>query len=312
MEFCHVPVLLNEVIEGLKIKADGVYVDCTLGGGGHSVEIAKRLGPEGTLVGIDQDPDALRAAEKNLYGFDAHVKIIQGNFRHLDGILKELGIRKVDGFLADLGVSSYQLENPARGFTYQEDAPLDMRMDPNSELTAEKIVNTFSKEELEKIISEYGEEKWASRIASFIVERRKKKPILTSGELVEIIKAAVPAGARRRGPHPARRTFQALRIAVNDELNALRELLDLMVRYAGPGGRICVISFHSLEDRMVKEAFQKYAQGCICPADFPRCVCGKSPSIRIITRKPITAGEKEKELNPRSRSAKLRVAEKIA
>ncbi|NLO88977.1 MAG: 16S rRNA (cytosine(1402)-N(4))-methyltransferase RsmH [Clostridia bacterium] len=312
MEFCHVPVLLDEVIEGLKIKPDGIYVDCTLGGGGHSSEIAKRLGNEGTLVGIEQDPEAAKAAQRRLDGYEAHIRIVRENFRHLDRVLQNLGITRVDGFLADLGVSSYQLDNPARGFTYQEDAPLDMRMDPGSELTAEKIVNTYSKDELEKIIFQYGEERWASRIASFIVERREKKPLSTTGELVEIIKAAVPARARRKGPHPARRTFQALRIAVNDELNALRELLELMVRYAGPGGRICVISFHSLEDRLVKEAFQKHAQGCVCPADFPHCVCGKTPSLRIITRKPITAGKKEKELNPRSRSAKLRIAEKIA
>jgi len=312
VDFHHVPVLLDEVIRGLNIKPDGIYVDCTLGGGGHAEEIAKRLSHKGILVGIEQDPEAFEAAKKRLAKVEASVRFVRDNFRNLVKIIEDLSIREADGFLADLGVSSYQLEKPERGFTYQRDAPLDMRMDPGSKVTAADIVNNYPRDELENILFQYGEEKWSKRIVSFIIERREKHPITTTGELVDIIKSAIPARARREGPHPAKRTFQALRIAVNDELGALEELLEGMVKLAAPGGRMCVISFHSLEDRLVKATFQKYAEGCQCPPDFPKCVCVKVPKLKIITKKPITATLKERSLNPRSRSAKLRIAEKLA
>ncbi|NLJ99896.1 MAG: 16S rRNA (cytosine(1402)-N(4))-methyltransferase RsmH [Clostridia bacterium] len=312
MGFYHKPVLLEEVMDGLNIKPSGIYVDCTLGGAGHAGEIARRLGSEGLLVGLEQDPTAFKVAKNRLGNFDVPQKIIRSNFRFLTNVMDRLSIPLAHGFLADLGVSSHQLDEPERGFSYMDDTPLDMRMDPDMELTAEKVVNTYSVERLAKIIASYGEERWSKRIADFIGKARDNQPITTTGGLVEIIKAAIPAGARRKGPHPAKRTFQALRIEVNDELGALEDLLERMVDRLAPGGRICIISFHSLEDRLVKKAFAEHAVKCICPRDFPKCVCGISPRLKIVTRKPIRASQEEIEANPRSRSAKLRIAEKLA
>lgn len=313
MNFHHVPVLLEETIEGLNIKPNGVYVDCTLGGGGHAYEIVRRMGPQGLFIGIDQDPYAIKAASSRLKNtFPAAVKIVRDNFASLEKILKDLNVSEVDGFLADLGVSSFQLDEPKRGFSYQHDAPLDMRMDTSQSFTAWDIVNTYSEQEISRVIWEYGEEKWAKRIASFIVERRKRAPIETTGELVEVIKGAIPARARRTGPHPAKRVFQALRIEVNNEMEVLEQVLQTMVRFLAPQGRMCIISFHSLEDRIVKETFREYSRGCICPPDFPQCVCGRSPVLKIVTRKPLEASQQEKSKNPRSRSAKLRIAEKLS
>lgn len=311
MDFHHTPVLLKETVEGLKIKPSGIYVDCTLGGGGHAYEIASQMEPDGLFIGIDQDEDAVEAAWKKLEGLPPEIKIIRSNFSKLDVILREMDIAAADGFLADLGVSSFQLDNPERGFSYQRDAPLDMRMDKASEVRAWDIVNHCEEEEIARIIREYGQEKWANRIASFIVERRQRSAIETTGELVEIIKAAIPARARRTGPHPAKRVFQALRIAVNDEMGVLSEVLHTMVKYLAPGGRICIISFHSLEDRIVKDCFRSYAGLCTCPPGFPQCVCGQSPVLKVITKKPVEASEEEKEMNPRARSAKLRIAERL-
>lgn len=309
MEFHHEPVLLQETIEGLKIEPSGVYVDCTLGGGGHAYEVASLMSSQGIFVGIDQDQDAVEAATERLKGLPPDIRIVKNNFSKLEVVLEEQRITKVNGFLADLGVSSFQLDNPDRGFSYQHDAPLDMRMDASKELTAADIVNNFDEEEISRILWEYSEEKWSKRIASFIVEQRQKKPIETTGELVQIIKDAIPARARRTGPHPAKRVFQALRIAANHELVYLAKVLDTMVEYLAPGGRVCIISFHSLEDRIVKKIFREHARGCTCPPGFPECVCGKVPLLKIITRKPIETSSEEKERNPRARSAKLRIAE---
>lgn len=311
MDFHHVPVLLDETIQGLSIKPSGTYVDCTLGGGGHGFEIARRLGPQGLFIGIDQDGQALEAAREKLGSLQVRKKFVRKNFEFLDSVLEELSVSKVDGFLADLGVSSFQLDTPERGFSYQHDALLDMRMDDTSGFTAGDIVNSYSEKELEKIFWEYGEERWARRIAGFIVGKRKISPVKTTGELVEIVKAAIPANARRTGPHPAKRVFQALRIEVNNEMEVLRRVLHQMVRFAAPRGRICIISFHSLEDRIVKDTFRDYTGGCICPPDFPQCVCGRSALLKVVNRKPIEASDEERETNPRARSAKLRVAEKL-
>lgn len=311
MDFHHVPVLLNETIEGLNIKPSGTYVDCTLGGGGHAYEIARRVEAGGLFVGIDQDASAVDAASQKLSGLLADIRIIKSNFALLEQILLDLNVTGVDGFLADLGVSSFQLDNPERGFSYQHDASLDMRMDDSSSLTARDIVSGYEEHELARIIWEYGEEKWAKRIASFIIERRRRHPIETTCDLVEVVKAAIPAKARRTGPHPAKRVFQALRIEVNNEIEVLRQVVHTMVRYAAPKGRICIISFHSLEDRIVKDTFREYSGGCTCPPGFPQCVCGKQALLKIITKKPIEASEQEKNTNPRARSAKLRIAEKL-
>lgn len=311
MDFHHIPVLLKETVEGLKIKPSGVYVDCTLGGGGHAYEVASQMAPDGLFIGIDQDEDAVEASSKRLESLPPEIKIVKSNFSNLDMILQELEVAEADGFLADLGVSSFQLDNLERGFSYQHDAPLDMRMDKSSGLMAWDIVNRYEEEEIARIIWEYGQEKWANRIASFIAEQRQRLPIDTTGELVEIIKAAIPARARRTGPHPAKRTFQALRIAVNDEMGVLAQVLHTMVKYLAPEGRICIISFHSLEDRIVKDCFRSYSGVCTCPPGFPQCVCETTPVLTVVNRKPIEASEEEKEINPRARSAKLRIVERL-
>ncbi len=310
MEFHHVSVLLNEVIEGLNIKEDGIYVDGTLGGAGHSLEIVKRL-KSGILVGIDQDEFALNKAGQVLDEFKDRVKLIHNNYENIDKVLEELGLGQVDGILLDLGVSSHQLDEESRGFSHNKDAPLDMRMDNTADLTAWDVVNKYSKEDLEKIIWDYGEDRWAKRIAEFIVNERMEKPIDTTLELVTVIKKAIPKAVRMEGHHPGKKTFQAIRIEVNRELEVLKNSIDKMVDLLKPGGRLVIITFHSLEDRIVKEAFKELFKDCICPPGFPQCICDKKREIKIITRKPIVAGSKELELNPRSRSAKLRIAEKL-
>ncbi|CCO08717.1 16S rRNA (cytosine(1402)-N(4))-methyltransferase RsmH [Desulforamulus hydrothermalis] len=311
MEFKHISVLLKESIEGLNINPRGIYVDCTLGGAGHSYEILRRLGPEGQLIGIDQDPAAVNHAVVKLQEFAGQFRVVQSNFSCLKKILQEMAVPAVDGVLFDLGVSSYQLDTPERGFSYMHDAELDMRMAPDLPYSARDLVNQLAEEKLADIIRRYGEERWARRIASFICEARKKQPIATTGELVEIIKAAVPARARREGPHPAKRTFQALRIAVNRELDILSQAVQDAVSVLKPGGRICVITFHSLEDRIVKDTLKALAAPCLCPPSFPVCACGRRPLIKVITGKPIEPSRVEVANNPRARSAKLRVAEKL-
>lgn len=311
MEFNHKSVLFDECMEHLDIKSGGIYVDGTLGGGGHSSGICERLGSEGLLIGIDRDEDALAAAKERLAEYQCKKLFVQSNYSDIKDVLAENGIDGIDGALLDLGVSSFQLDNADRGFSYMQTAPLDMRMNRRDGLTAYDVVNTYSKQELTDIIKKYGEEKWASRIATFITDRRKEKPIENTEELVEIIKAAIPAKARREGPHPAKRTFQAIRIEVNDELGQLKKAVGDFCDVLNPGGRLCIISFHSLEDRIVKDIFNERFDPCICPKDFPVCVCGRKPQIKKITKKPIVAGEDELEENPRARSAKLRVAEKI-
>lgn len=311
MDFYHLPVLASEVIQGLKLKSGGVYVDCTLGGGGHSELILKGSGPDGRLVALDQDPEALSAAQKRLASYMSRVTFVRSNFSRLAEVLNDLNIMTVDGVLFDLGTSSYQLDNPARGFSYQHDAPLDMRMDPEREITAATLVNNMTAENLSEVIRKYGEERWASRIAEFICEERKRRPIETTGALVEVIKKAVPAGARREGPHPAKRTFQALRIAVNDELEILKSAVKKAVQVLAPGGRVCVITFHSLEDRIIKDLFRELAAPCTCPRDFPVCVCGGKKELEIITTKPVLPSPEELTVNPRARSAKLRIGEKV-
>lgn len=306
----HKPVLLEETIEYLNCKKDGIYIDGTLGRGGHTEVILEKLQGTGMLIGIDRDIEAINKV-KERYGNLENLFLFHDNYVNIPAIMEKMGIKEADGMLFDLGVSSPQFDNPERGFSYNYDAPLDMRMDQEQKLTAADLVNGYSQEELTRIIRDYGEEKWASRIAEFIVNYRKRKPIESTLELVEIIKAAIPAAARRTGGHPARRTFQALRIATNDELNQLEEMLDRVVPYLRKGGRICVISFHSLEDRIVKNKFRELAWKCTCPPDFPVCVCGQKAELKIITRKPVTASEEELGDNPRARSAKLRVAEKI-
>ena len=281
MEFRHVSVLLNECIEGLNIKKDGIYVDGTLGGGGHSLEIVKRLNT-GRLIGIDQDKDAICAAKERLKEYEDKITYVHNNFVNVKEVLNSLGIEKVDGFLIDIGVSSFQLDEAKRGFSYMQDAPLDMRMDSENPLSAYDVVNDYSEEELSRIIYSYGEERWAKRIAQFIVNERKVKPVETTFELVEIIKKAIPKGARKDGPHPAKRTFQAIRIEVNKELEILEKTIDDMTDLLNPAGRLCVITFHSLEDRIVKNAFKKQENPCTCPPEFPVCVCGKKPKEHAI------------------------------
>jgi len=308
--FKHTSVLLEESIEGLNIKKDGIYVDGTLGGGGHSESICSHLGPNGTLIGIDRDQDALDAAKNRLEPYPCKKIFVQRNYSEIKDILDELKVPGIDGALLDLGVSSFQLDNPHRGFSYMQEAPLDMRMNRDDAFTAYDVVNTYSQKELANIITKYGEERWATRIASFIDKERKKGPIENTTQLVDIIKAAIPAAARREGPHPAKRTFQAIRIEVNDELGQLKKAVTSFCDVLNEGGRLCVITFHSLEDRIVKEIIQQRLNPCTCPKEFPQCVCGKQPDIVKITRKPLIAGEQELEENPRSRSAKLRVIEK--
>ncbi len=312
MEFAHRPVLLNECIDSLNIDKDGTYIDGTLGGAGHSSEIIKRL-DKGTLIGIDQDQTAIEVAGERLGRLkrDAGMILISGNFRNIRQLVTQQGIEAVDGILLDIGVSSYQLDEAERGFSYQQDAPLDMRMDRSRGLDAAEIVNTYDEKTIKKIISEYGEENWAARIAAFITEARKEKRLETTGQLVDIIKAAIPAQARREGPHPAKRTFQALRIAVNDELAALEDAIEGAVGLLKPGGRLSIITFHSLEDRIVKNEFQRREKPCTCPSSFPVCICGKKPELKVLIRKPILPSEMEVAENPRSRSAKLRTAVKL-
>lgn len=310
VEFHHVSVLLNECIEGLNIKENGIYVDGTLGGAGHSSEIVKRL-KTGRLIGIDQDTDAINAATKRLEPYKDRVTLVHDNFSNVKAVFAQLGIEKADGFLLDIGVSSHQLDEAERGFSYMQDAPLDMRMNSESDFSAYNVVNEYGEDELNNVIFKYGEERWAKRIAQFIVEARKQKPIETTFELVDIIKKAVPKGARKDGPHPAKRTFQAIRIEVNGELEILEKTIDDMTELLNPGGRLCIITFHSLEDRIVKNAFRKQENPCTCPPEFPVCVCGKKPLAKVITRKPILPSEEELEENHRSRSAKLRILERI-
>jgi 16S rRNA (cytosine1402-N4)-methyltransferase len=313
MEFEHKPILLDACIQHLNIKKDGVYVDATLGGAGHSSEILTRLGKGGKLIGIDQDETAVRVAGDRLRNIltDATFEIYRTNFENIREILEEQKIPSVDGILMDLGVSSHQLDEGERGFSYQHDAPLDMRMDKRQTISAMEIVNEWSRNELVRIIRDYGEEKWAVRIVEFIIKERENKKIFTTGELVSVIKAAIPAAARRDGPHPAKRTFQAIRIAVNRELEVLENGLEQAPSVLSKGGRLAVITFHSLEDRIVKKFMNDHVNGCTCPPSFPVCICGFTPSLHIITRKPIEASSEELEGNPRARSAKLRIAEKI-
>lgn len=311
MEFHHISVLLNECIDNLNIRPDGIYVDGTMGGGGHSLEIAKRL-TTGRLICIDQDPNAHEAAGKRLAEYKDRITFVRDNFGNIKSILDSSGIEKIDGMLLDIGVSSHQLDEAERGFSYQQDAPLDMRMNPDRPFSAYDVVNGYDEDELDRVIFTYGEERWARRIAQFIVKEREAKPIETTGELVDIIKKAVPKGARKDGPHPAKRTFQAIRIEVNGELEVLQRAIDDVAARLAVGGRLCIITFHSLEDRIVKEAFRKQENPCICPPQFPVCVCGKKPLGRVITRKPILPSKEELEENPRSRSAKLRVLEGVS
>lgn len=310
MEFKHSSVLLEEAIDSLRIKSDGIYLDGTLGGGGHSYEIAKRLGKNGRLICIDQDGEAIEAAGKRLSPFADRVTIVRNNYCNSKEVLKELKIEKVDGILLDLGVSSYQLDNLERGFSYKCDTPLDMRMDRRQELSAKDIVNEYTEGELFHIIKDYGEDRFAKNIAKHIVRVRQEKKIETTGELNEIIKAAIPAKMRQMGGHPSKRTFQAIRIACNRELEVLKDSLDDFISCLQPEGRLCIITFHSLEDRIVKTAFKNYENPCTCPPDFPVCVCGKRPEGRVVTRKPVLPGEEEIAANKRSKSAKLRVFEK--
>ena len=309
MEFKHVSVLLEESIESLDIKEDGIYVDCTLGGAGHSYEICKRLSNKGRLIGIDQDTTALKAAAERLKEF-GNVTYVHDNFYNIAEVLDSLGIERVDGILMDLGVSSYQLDEPKRGFSYMHDAPLDMRMDTESDFSAYNVINEYSEAALRQIMWDYGEEKFARKIATIIVERRQIKPVETTMELVDIIKAAIPAKFRRDG-HPAKRTFQAVRIEVNKELKVIEKTIEDGVNRLNTGGRIAIITFHSLEDRIVKNKFRDLQNPCKCPKEFPICVCGKTPIAKVVNKKPIEASELELERNPRSRSAKLRVAQKI-
>ena len=308
-EFHHVSVLLDECIEGLNIKPDGIYVDGTLGGAGHSYHIAEEL-TTGRLIGIDRDPVALKAAGERLSPFADRVTLVHSNFCRMGQVLQELGISGVDGILLDLGVSSPQLDDGSRGFYYMTDAPLDMRMDNGDALSADTVVNTWSYEELKRILYDYGEERYAPAIAAAIVRKREVSPIRTTLELVDVIRSAMPPAALREKQHPAKRTFQAIRIAVNDELNSVSKAMDAAIPCLNPGGRLAVITFHSLEDRIVKNAMAAAAKGCICPPEFPVCVCGRKPQVTVLTRKPIVSGEEELERNPRARSAKLRICEK--
>lgn len=311
INFSHRSVLLDECIENLNIKPDGIYVDGTAGGGGHSLEIVKRLTAGGRLIAIDRDDAAIAAASARLADYSDRVTFVRNNFSSAAEVCRELGIEKIDGILLDLGVSSYQLDTAERGFTHNADAPLDMRMDRRGELDAYTVVNTYTYEELRRVIWEYGEDRFAPKIASAIVRRREKAPINTTGELVDVIKSAIPPAAREGGHHPAKRTFQAIRIEVNGELDAIEPAIRKANDIMNEGGRIVIITFHSLEDRIVKQTYADLASGCTCPRTLPVCVCGKRPEVKVITRKPILPSERELEENPRSRSAKLRVAEKI-
>lgn len=311
MEFKHYSVLLEETIENLNIKPDGIYVDGTLGGAGHASEVAKRLSKEGRLIGIDQDADAIKAASERLAPYSDQVTIIRSNYANMKEELHAIGVESIDGIVLDLGVSSFQLDTPERGFTYREaDAPLDMRMDDRQTLTAKDIVNNYSEMDLYRIIRDFGEDKFAKNIAKHIVAARQKKPIETTGELTEIIRASIPMKVQVTGGHPAKRTFQAIRIELNRELEVLQNNLDEMIGLLNPGGRICIITFHSLEDRIVKTIFKKNEDPCTCPSDFPVCVCGNVSKGKVITRKPILPSEEELEENSRSKSAKLRVFER--
>jgi 16S rRNA (cytosine1402-N4)-methyltransferase len=312
MEFKHYSVLLNETIENLNIKPDGIYVDGTLGGGGHAYQVASRLSEKGRLIGIDQDADAIAAAGERLKEFGDKITIIRSNYANMKEELHRIGVEKVDGIVLDLGVSSFQLDTPERGFTYRdENAPLDMRMDDRQSLTAKDIVNGYSEMDLYRIIRDYGEDKFAKNIAKHIVQERAKKPIETTGELTEIIRASIPMKVQVTGGHPAKRTFQAIRIELNKELEVLQNNLDDMIDLLNPGGRICIITFHSLEDRIVKTNFKRNENPCTCPSDFPVCVCGKKSKGKVVTRKPILPSEEELEVNSRSKSAKLRVFERV-
>ena len=310
MEFRHQSVLLAETIDSLMVKPDGIYADGTLGGGGHSEAILERLGDGGRLIGFDQDADAIQAAGERLSRFGDKVLIIRSNYRYMREELEKLGISKVDGIVLDLGVSSWQLDHFERGFSYRSDAPLDMRMDQRQEKTAADVVNTYEEAELARILRDYGEERFAGRIARSIVNARQEAPVMTTGQLTDIIRRAIPAKNRETGGHPAKRSFQAIRIEVNAELDVLRDSLDGMIDLLDDGGRICVITFHSLEDRIVKNIFQKNENPCTCPPSFPVCVCGKKSKGRVVTRKPILPGKEETEENSRSKSAKLRVFER--
>lgn len=310
MEFKHIPVMLNEVLDGLDIKPDGQYLDGTLGGAGHSSEIAARLSEKGHLYGTDQDQAAIEAASKRLEPFGQKVTIIRSNFVDALSGIKKYGATGLDGILLDLGVSSYQLDDPDRGFSYRYDAPLDMRMDERAVLSAETIVNTYSQQELTRILKVYGEEQFASNIAKHIVTRRSEKPIRTTGELNEIVHESIPAKMRTKGGNPSKRTFQAIRIECNKELEVLENSLDGFVNFLNPGGRFCIITFHSLEDRIVKDAFRRYENPCTCPPQFPVCTCGNVSKGKVITRKPIVASAEELEINSRSASAKLRIFER--
>ncbi len=310
MIFEHKSVLLRETVDSLNIRPDGIYVDGTLGGGGHAFEVLKRLGPEGRLIGIDQDADAIKAATERLEPMKERVTIVRNNYRNIREVLESLGISKVDGIYLDLGVSSYQLDTAERGFTYRENAPLDMRMDQRNEKTAADIVNEYGEMELYRVIRDYGEDRFAKNIAKHIVREREKSRIETTDQLVEIIKAAIPAKIRAEGGHPAKRTFQAIRIELNKELEVLNESIDTMIRLLTPGGRLSIITFHSLEDRIVKNRFRTNENPCICPPDFPVCVCGRKSMGKVITRKPILPDETEMEENKRSKSSKLRVFER--
>jgi len=307
MEFNHVPVLFEECMDNLNIRPDGVYVDGTLGGGGHAFGIGQRLSEQGLLIGIDRDQDALDAAAEKLAPLKCRKILVRSTYAEIKDVLAKENISGIDGALLDIGVSSFQLDNSERGFSYMQDAPLDMRMNRDDLLTAADVVNGYTKQQLTEIIREYGEERWASRIAEFIVQARKQKEIETTWQLVDIIKAAIPASARREGPHPAKRTFQAIRIEVNGELDQLETAIDEFCDVLNPEGRLCIITFHSLEDRIVKQAFSRRLNPCTCPPEFPVCVCGKVSDAVKVTGKPITAGEEELERNPRARSAKLRV-----
>ena len=312
MEFKHRPVLLEETIESLKIRPDGIYVDGTLGGAGHASQVCKRLSEKGRFVGIDQDDCALQAAGERLKEFGKNVRIdcVKSNYCQMKSVLENLGIDKVDGILLDIGVSSYQLDNAERGFTYREDAPLDMRMDQSSSFSAKDVVNQSDEMQLYRVIRDYGEEKFAKNIAKHIVAARQEKKIETTGELIEIIKASIPAKVRATGGHPAKRTFQAIRIEVNRELEVLQDSIDEMIDLLNDGGRLCIITFHSLEDRIVKNKFRENEDPCICPKNFPVCVCGRKSRGKVITRKPIVPSEQEVQENKRSKSSKLRVFEK--
>lgn len=311
MAYWHQPVLLAEVSEQLRSTSRSIVVDCTLGGAGHAEAILSQLPPSGTLIGIDQDVAAISEAEVRTARFGQQITLVRDNFRNLDRILTDAGVEEVDGVLFDLGVSSAQLDSGERGFSYWHDSRLDMRMNPQAKLSANDVVNTYPCERIAQVLKEYGEERWASRIAEFICRSREQAPIETTAQLAQIVRDAIPASARRGGPHPARRTFQALRIEVNDELSALASTLPVAVRRLAKGGRIVVISYHSLEDRIVKQTFTRLAQGCICPPKVPQCQCGRSPQLKILTKRPIRPEASEIAVNPRARSAKLRAAEKL-